>query len=81
MSNGVTIPVGMNLLEWSAQIRNDLPHYNIPVLENINKWRDWACFIKMTNNSIDLPNPDENSYPGTEGFKQWAIELVELNDK
>lgn len=78
MNNGITLPIRIDLLTWAAQIRNDLPEYNIPILCDLNKWKAWARFLLMTNNSLIVPNP--GNYDGEDGMRKWAIYFVDSNN-
>ena len=65
----VTLPNGMELMDWADQISLDLDQYgSIGKLQNESEWQDWA--IRLLNISAigkNLPVP----YSSDE-WREWA---------
>ena len=65
----ITLPTGMELLDWAAQIIIDLDSYgSFGRLDNPNRWQDWGMqFLNNTTIGRNLPIPY-----GFEDWREWA---------
>jgi hypothetical protein len=69
LSLRLTLPIGMDLLDWSAQITFELdPYAAIGKLERVEDWQDWAATI-LNNASLNpnFPNPYDFDH-----WRDWA---------
>lgn len=69
----ITLPIGMELLDWASQIILDLDSYgSFGRLEDPALWQDWGVqFLNNTTIGRNLPNPY-----GFTDWKEWAERLV-----
>lgn len=59
------LPVGIDLLNWSAQLRNEYPQEEIPELRDEKDWKSWATTMYNTN---AFPG---SGFPLPDGFSDW----------
>ncbi|MEN9885637.1 MAG: hypothetical protein RL758_215 [Pseudomonadota bacterium] len=69
----ITLPTGMELLDWSSQVIIDLDAYgSFGRLQDPDRWQDWGVqFLNNTTIGRNLPNPY-----GFTDWKEWAERLV-----
>jgi hypothetical protein len=69
----ITMPTGMELLDWASQIIIDLDAYgSFGRLDDANHWRDWGMqFLNNTTIGRNLPIPY-----GFTDWREWAERLV-----
>ena len=62
---------------WSAQLRIDLPTYDIPISYTVDNWWEWASqFIKNNNLDSVTPLPTRLSYPNKDDWRKWVLFVV-----
>lgn len=66
--------------EWVAQLRIDLPNYDISISYTVNNWWEWANQFVL-NNNLDsaIPLPTRIAYPNKEDWKKWVLFVVSSN--
>lgn len=69
----VTLPIGMELLDWASQIVLDLdPYGSFGRLQDPDRWQDWGMqFLNNTTIGRNLPIPY-----GFTDWREWAERLV-----
>jgi hypothetical protein len=69
----ITLPTGMELLDWASQINLDLdPYGTFGRLDDPNRWQDWGVqFLNNTTIGRNLPNPY-----GFTDWREWAERMV-----
>ena len=68
MSFNITLPVGMELMDWADQITFDLDNQtSLSKLMNENEWQDWAVqFVTATGlSTYNVASPY--------GFDNWQL--------
>lgn len=75
-STNIVLPKNIEFATWAAQIRVDLPSYNIPLIKEIKGWRDWASQIIANNALAAVPVPTTLAYPNDNDWKIWASYFV-----
>ncbi len=69
----ITMPTGMELLDWASQIIIDLDSYgSFGRLDDASRWQDWGMqFLNNTTIGRNLPIPY-----GFTDWREWAERLV-----
>ena len=69
----LTMPTGMELLDWSSQVIIDLDAYgSFGRLDDPSRWQDWGMqFLNNTTIARNLPIPY-----GFTDWREWAERLV-----
>jgi hypothetical protein len=69
----ITLPTGMELLDWSSRIIIDLDAYgSFGRLDDPSRWQDWGMqFLNNTTIGRNLPIPY-----GFTDWREWAERLV-----
>lgn len=66
MSFNITLPVGMELTDWTDQITFDLDNQTtLSKLMDENEWQDWAVQF------VTAPGLSEYNVPSPYGFTEW----------
>jgi len=73
----VVLPLKIDFLTWSAQIRQDLPNINIPIADSLEGWREWASQLINDNQLSNIPVPTKLAYPELEDWQKWACYFVD----
>jgi hypothetical protein len=72
----ITLPTGMNLMDWADQVTMDLENKVIPrKLMNVDNWQEWA------NQFLELPDISKNNPPDPYSYsdwKEWADRFCEV---
>lgn len=75
MSFRITMPFGMELIDWADQITMDLDAYGvIGKLESEFYWQDWAAGLI---NNTDIPDNVPNPYMFSD-WRDWAERLCQV---
>lgn len=69
----IALPMNLDFMSWARQIRQDLSSMSIPIPENEENWRKWACQLINMNSISNFPIPTELNYPEKEDWRQWAV--------
>ena len=67
-------PEYIELKDWAANLVYDYPEEYLPVLEDEDKWEDWASVVAGTGvfARLQIPVPFKLEEGGKkEGFKDW----------
>lgn len=72
----VILPLNMEFVPWAIQIRQSLPNIDIPIPSSVEKWREWASFVKLNSQFANVPAPTEIAYPKTEDWKIWGAYFI-----
>lgn len=72
----IVIPKNIEFVVWAAQIRMDLPSFDIPVIKEIEGWREWASQIIANNALAAVPVPTTLAYPDNKDWQIWASYFV-----
>jgi len=69
----ITLPTGMELMDWASQVIIDLDAYgSFGRLDDPNRWQDWGMqFLNNTTIARNLPIPY-----GFTDWREWAERLV-----
>ena len=70
----ITLPTGMELLDWASQVIIDLDAYgSFGRLDDPSRWQDWGMqFLNNTTIGRNLPIPY-----GFADWKDWAERLCQ----
>lgn len=77
MSNIITLPIGIDFLTWSNQIRDDLPDVFIPLASSVDDWWYWANQVISLNELANVPYATKLIFRNIEDWRYWAIYFIE----
>lgn len=69
----VTLPIGMDVLDWAATLALDFPRDDVPRLDDPSAWRQWAERLLQSPSFFNAPRPD--AYRDWQGWAE-AVCLV-----
>jgi hypothetical protein len=61
----ITIPTGIDFVEWSNTLYVDLPKLNLPLARDESDWKEWAENLILDNELSNVPLPNN--------FSNWQI--------
>lgn len=73
----ITLPIGIDFLNWTQQIRDDLPNLSIPLASRLDDWWDWANQLISVNELAYVPAATKTVFKDREDWRHWAIYFVE----
>lgn len=71
-SGFITPSLSITFVSWAKKMIPILNLANYPLPKSDDLWREWVLKLKGLNPNLDIPNPDENLYPGSEGWVKWG---------
>lgn len=54
----IVIPHGIDFINWSCTLYDDLPYLNIPLASSEQEWKKWAETIILDNDLVNVPIPE-----------------------
>ena len=72
----VIYPIHIEFENWAAQMKNSVPHLNLPNPPAIAEWRFWAAQVVLTNNFPNIPAPTPHVFPKDTDWKKWAAYFI-----
>lgn len=69
----IVLPVGIDLLDWAAQLQIDFPQDTVPVLFDRHAWRQWGNSLLASKTFSQSNCPFTDSFPD---WQSWAVAFV-----
>lgn len=69
------MPIGISFTDWAANLRNEYPALEFPIITDENLWKEWAQSLILEPSFNNVALPDSRLFGS---WQEWAIRFTEI---